>query len=54
MSQTAINLYKVYIYELFIHFDKNYNEKRSITEILSAMLNYFPQHLLLLHRCFVL
>ena len=28
MSQTAMNLYKVYIYELFIHFNKNYNEKK--------------------------
>ena len=25
-------------------------KKRSITEILSAMLNHFPQHLLLLHH----
>ena len=28
MSQTAINLYKVYIYEWFIHLNKNYNEKK--------------------------
>ena len=53
MSQTAKNLYKVFMNCLYT-LTKIIMKKRSITEILSAMLNHFPQHLLLLHRCFLL